>query len=85
MSESKSEHDFYQNSIDIFARKYKGGIGSPQKGTWLVTAGIFDENGNVIGGGWVESFNTRAEADACAEEIERIDPRQNPGIDKVEH
>jgi len=46
----------------ILRMKYQGGLGSPQKGKFMVMATFLDMNGKPKGGGWIESFNSEGDA-----------------------
>ena len=67
----------------ILRRKYRGGLGSPQRGKFMVMATFLDMNGKPKGGGWVESFNSEENAQNCVQEINDINPDHEPKIRPV--
>lgn len=71
-----------ENPTDIFNQSYEGGLGQPQAGKFSVWASKLDAEGNEIGGGWVESFESEEEAEQCRAKIEEINPQHAPKIEK---
>lgn len=67
---------------DIFNATYEGGLGHPQKGKFKVWATNLTGNGKINGGGWVESFNRREDAENCKKTIEVINSNHEPKIEE---
>lgn len=70
--------------VDIRTIKFSGGLGSPQKGEFMVCAATLDATGECIGGGWIESFMTKEEAKACMAIINNLDSRHEASVWPVE-
>ncbi|MBI4427050.1 MAG: hypothetical protein HY569_01010 [Candidatus Magasanikbacteria bacterium] len=64
----------------ILRKKYRGGLGSPQKGQFMVMATFLDMEGKPKGGGWVESFDSKKDAEDCVQEINGINTSHEPKI-----
>ena len=65
---------------EIFRIRYPNGLGHPQKGHFAVEANMVNENDRVIGGGWVESFETKYDAERCAYIIRQMNPKHDPSV-----
>lgn len=68
------------NPNDIFTRTYEGGTRSHQAGKFRVVATSLGPDGKAIGGGSVETFNSKEDAKKCVNEINGINPAHEAKI-----
>jgi len=74
----KPEEDYPNEEISRI--RYPNGLHHPQYGNFAVTATFLDDSRKFYGGGWVESFEDKYDAERCAYIIRTIDTGHNPEV-----